>query len=125
MAGTGHQGDPHTWAEQQFATVQVSEVRRAQRVRKIAAAMAANPGQSIPQLWATAYDLKATYTFLRHEEATPDKLQAGHREGAKAALRRPGVYLSVEDTTGMGWRGKNPIAGLGPVGHRHAGHHGL
>jgi len=125
MAGTGHQGDPHTWAEQQFATVQVSEVRRAQRVRKIAAAMAANPGQSIPQLCATAYDLKATYTFLRHEEATPDNLQAGHREGVKAALRRPGVYLLVEDTTDMGWSGKHPIAGLGPVGHGQEGQQGF
>jgi len=125
MEGTVHQGDPQTWAEQQFATVQVSDVRRAKRVKKIAAAMAANPGQSIPQLCATAYDVKATYTFLRHEEATPDNLQAGHREGVKEALQRPGVYLLVEDTTDMGWSGKQPIVGLGPVGNGREGQQGF
>ncbi len=72
MERTVHQSPPQAWAEQQFATVQVSDVRRAKRVRKIAAAMAANPGQSIPQLCATTYDVKATYAFLRHEEAAPD-----------------------------------------------------
>jgi Transposase DNA-binding/Transposase DDE domain len=125
MAGTVHQGNPQAWAEQQFATVQVSDIRRAQRVRKIAAAMAANPGQSIPQLCATAYDVKATYTFLRHEEATPDNLQAGHREEVKEELQRPGVYLLVEDTTDMGWSGKQPIAGLGPVGNGREGQQGF
>ncbi len=125
MAGITHQGHPQTWAEQQFATVQVSDVRRGQRVRKIAAAMAANPGQSIPQLRATAYDVKATYTFLRHEEATLDNLQVGHREEVKRELHRPGVYRLVEDTTDMGWSGKQPIAGLGPVGNGGEGQQGF
>ena len=113
MDETGHQGDPQAWAVQQFATVQVSDVRRAKRVRIIAAAMAATPGQSIPQLCATPYEVKATYTFFRHQEATPGNLQAGHRERVKEELDRSGTYLLVEDTTDMGWSGKQPIAGLG------------
>jgi hypothetical protein len=32
------------------------------------------------QMFARPYDFKAAYTFFRHLEATPDNLQAGHRE---------------------------------------------
>jgi transposase-like protein/transposase Tn5 family protein len=125
MQDTSHQMDPQPWAEQQFAAVQVSDVRRAKRVRKIAAAMATNPGQSIPQQCPTPYDVKATYTFLRHAEATPDNLQAGHREVVKEELQRPGAYLLLEDTTDLGWSGKQPIEGLGPVGNGLEGQQGF
>lgn len=125
MQSTSHQKDPQRWAEQQFATVQVSDGRRAKRVRKIAAVMAANPGQSIPQQCSTPYDVKATYTFFRHAEATPDNLQAGHREVVREELQRPGVYLLVEDTTDMVWSGKQPLEGLGPVGNGLEGQQGF
>ena len=125
MQSTSHQEDPQRWAETQFATVKVSEVRRARRVRKIAVAMASNPGQSIPQLCSTPYEVKATYSFFRHAEARPDNLQAGHREVVKEELQQPGVYLLVEDTTEMVWSGKQPIAGLGPVGNGLEGQQGF
>jgi len=78
--------------------------------------MAQRPGGSLPQLFATPYEVKAAYTLFRRPEATPDALQAGHREAVRSALRQPGVYLLLEDTSEMSWSGQQPRAGLGPVG---------
>jgi hypothetical protein len=78
--------------------------------------MATQPGRSIPQLFATPYEVKAAYNLFRHAEATPDTLQASHREEVKAEMHEPGVYLFIEDTTTLSWSGKQAIPGLGPIG---------
>jgi transposase-like protein len=118
MTGTFHQEEPGAWAVQQFGAATMSDVRRVRRGVRIAEAMATKPGGSLPQLFTTPYDVKAAYTFFRHAEATPDRLQAGHREGVQQALQEPGEYLLVEDTTTMVWSGASPRKGLGPIGDR-------
>jgi hypothetical protein len=117
--------EPRRWAEAHFAEVEVSDVRRASRVVTIAQAMATNPGLSIPQMFAHPYDIKATYNLFKHEDATPDNLQAGHRALVIDQMRRPGLYLLIEDTTEMSWSGKKPIAGLGQIGNGAAGLQGF
>lgn len=91
-------------------------MRRNHRVVTIAQALAANPGKSLPQLFSSWYDLKAAYNLLAHPEATPDELQATHRELVMEELNSPGTYLLTEDTTEMSWAGREPIEGLGPIG---------
>ena len=104
------------WAERQFGDANLSDVRRVDRVVTIATAMALYPGRSIPQLFAYRYDVKAAYTLFAHEEATPDALQAGHRDMLADRLAQPGTYLLIEDTTEVIYGGREPIEGLGPVG---------
>jgi hypothetical protein len=105
------------WAARQFTPVRLGDVRRTRRVVHLAEAMARQPGGSIPQLFATTYEVKAAYTLLRRPEATPDALQAGHREMVQIEMRQPGVYLLLEDTSELSWSGQQPRAGLGPVGN--------
>jgi len=109
--------EPRRWAEAHFAEVEVSDVRRASRVVTVAAAMAHNPGLSIPQMFAHPYDVKAAYNLFTHPDATPDQLQAGHRDLVIDQMHTAGLYLLIEDTTQMSWSGKQPIAGLGPIGN--------
>jgi hypothetical protein len=80
--------EPQRWAEAQFAGAQLTDIRRVARVQKIAEAMAVHPGRSIPQLCRSPYAVKATYNLFKHEEATPENIQAGHR-----ALVTDGVSL--------------------------------
>src|SRR5262245_66538952 len=87
--------------------------------------MAVHPGRSIPQLCRSPYAVKATYNLFKHEEATPENIQAGHRALVRDAMRPPGVYLLVEDTTELSWSGKQAIAGLGPIGNSAAGLQGF
>ena len=120
-----HHQDPKSWAENHFAGAEMSDIRRLDRVMTIAEAMAASPGKSIPEMFASPYDVKATYALFNHQEATPDNLQAGHRDLVKQQLQEPGVYLLIEDTTQMSWSGNQPIPGLGPISNGKAGLQGF
>jgi hypothetical protein len=109
-----HQEEGAVWAERNFGKAKLRDERRVERVIKIAEAMAANPGGSIPQLFSRSYDVKAAYNLFKNNKATPDNLQLGHREIVKEEMETRGVYLLLEDTTEMIW--PQPRAGLGPVG---------
>ena len=124
MQGSVHQ-EPQRWAEAQFAGAKLTDIRRVARVQTIAEAMAVHPGRSIPQLCDTPYAVKATYNLFKHEEATPENLPAGHRASVLAAMRQPGVYLLLEDTTELAWSGKHAMEGLGPIGNSAAGLQGF
>jgi Transposase DNA-binding len=117
--------EPKRWAEKQFAGAKLTDIRRVARVKTIAEAMAVHPGRSIPKLCRDAYAVKATYNLFKHEEATPENIQAGHRAVVLEAMSQPGVYLLLEDTTELSWSGKHPIAGLGPIGNSAAGLQGF
>ena len=117
--------EPQRWAEKQFAGAKLTDIRRVARVKTIAAAMAVHPGQSIPKLCRSPYAVKATYNLFKHAEATPENIQSGHRALVLEAMRQPGVYLLLEDTTELSWSGKQAIAGLGPIGNSAAGLQGF
>src|SRR5499426_2127774 len=85
--------EPQQWAEKQFAGAKLTDIRRVARVKKIAETMAVHPGRSIPKLCDSPYAVKATYNLFKHEEATPDNIQAGHRAVVLQEMRQPGVYL--------------------------------
>lgn len=107
---------PREWAVKHFSGAELSHVKRVDRAITIAEAMAASPGQNLPQLFAHPYDLRAAYTFFHHPEATPDNLQAGHRERVLCAMEQPGRYLLLEDTSEVRCTETGEIIGLGPVG---------
>ena len=120
MQGSVHQ-EPQRWAEAQFAGAKLTDIRRVARVKTIAEAMAIHPGRTIPQLCDSPYAVTAPYNLFQHQEATPDNIQSGHRALVLEAMRQPGVYLLLEDTTELSWSGKQAIAGLGPIGNSAAG----
>jgi len=117
--------EPQKWAQAQFAGAKLRDVRRVARVQQIAEAMAVHPGRSIPKLCGSPYAVKATYNLFKHEEATPENIQAGHRAVVLREMQRPGIYLCLEDTTELSWSGKQAIAGLGPIGNSAAGLQGF
>lgn len=108
--------DPQSWAETHFGELDLGDLRRNQRVISIAQTMALKPGASLPQSFPRWYDLKATYNLFAHPEATPEQLQASHRELVMEALKQPGTFLLPEDTSEIAWDDHLPISGLGPVG---------
>ena len=117
--------EPQRWAEEQFAGAKLTDIRRVARVKQIAEAMAVHPGRSIPKLCHNPYAVKATYHLFKHEEATPENIQAGHLAVVLHEMQRPGVYLCLEDTTELSWSGKQAIAGLGPICNSAAGLQGF
>jgi hypothetical protein len=79
----------------------------------------------MPKLCRKPYAVKATDNLFKHEEATPDNIQAGHRAVVLQEMQQPGVYLCLEDTTELSWSGTQAITGLGPIGHSAAGLQGF
>lgn len=122
---TAHEGDPLSWAERHFGDLDLGDLRRNQRAVTIAAAMASNPSGSIPQMFSNSYEIKASYNFFRHPEATPENLQQAHSEAVIDHLHKPGRYLLLEDTSEMSWSGNEPVEGLGPVGSGKSGEQGF
>lgn len=112
------QVSPAVFARRHFGDIRLCDRRRTQRVVKIAEAMASHPGASIPTMHDDAYAIKAAYTLFDRDEATPDALQAGHRELVGEQLRTPGqVFVLPEDTSELSWSGNLPVEGLGPAGN--------
>ncbi|MGH7888268.1 MAG: IS4 family transposase [Candidatus Binatia bacterium] len=107
---------PREWAVEHFGGAELSNVKRVDRAITIAEAMAASPGASLPRMFAHPYDVKAAYTFFRLPEATPDNLQAGHRERVLCEMEKPGRYLMIDDTSEVLCTETGEIIGLGPVG---------
>ena len=120
-----HHENPRIWAENNFSGSEMSDIRRIDRVITIAEAMASSPGKSIPDMFASTYDIKAAYELFKHPEATPDNLQAGHRDLVRQQIQLQGSYLLIEDTTEMSWSGNKPIVGLGAISNGKAGIQGF
>ena len=118
LAGTlDHYAAPADWARAQFQGAKLRHCTRRQRVMTIAAAMAEQPGRTLPELFTRKYDIDAAYEFFDRPEATPEAIQSGHRALVKAELQQPGRYLLIEDTTYMSFTHRTqPVPGLGPIG---------
>ncbi|MGI4735781.1 MAG: transposase DNA-binding-containing protein [Janthinobacterium lividum] len=101
-----------------FGGVILGDKQRTARVQTLVAGWARQPGVSIPRLSAgAAYTSKAAYHLLGLGEATPDALQASHRQLVAQQLHEAGTYLLLEDTTQLSWpETAERRAGLGPVG---------
>lgn len=97
----------------------MGDPRRQARVQSVAAAFAASPGASIPQMVrGDSYEMDATYELFKRKEAKPDSLQSTHRANMRLRCSLPGEYLLIEDTTDMSFSGGEPVEGLGPIGNR-------
>ena len=118
MSISTHFGEAQQWAHTHFGGVRLGDVRRSRRAVTLAAGWAREPGASIPRLSrGQAYASKAAYQLLGHPQATPDALQAPHRQQVSQQLQAPGTYLLVEDTTELSWpEAAERRPGLGPVG---------
>jgi hypothetical protein len=117
---------PALWASRHFGGARLCDSRRTRRVVSLAQAMATRPGASIPAMMDDAYAVKAAYVLLSRAEATPDRLQAAHRDHVRQRLAEPGqTFLLIEDTSQMSWSGNVPVSGLGPIGQSAAGQQGF
>lgn len=114
------------WARKTFGKINLGDRRRTHRAIRIADAMAKRPGLSIPKLFDSTYEVKATYTFLDRPEVTAERLQKTHRRAVAKQIKTPGqVFLLIEDTSEQSWSGHEPIQGLGPIGEGRKGMQGF
>lgn len=113
------------WAQAHFRSVDLGHRKRNERAVTIAAAMAARPGRSIPQLFDEPYDIKAAYTFFEHPRSSLDALQQPHRDLVRGAQSGYRLLLALEDTTDLIYSNDSSRDGLGSVGSGKGAHQGF
>lgn len=102
------------WAEENFGTCNLGDVRRTRRAVRVAQHMAEYPDGSTPNQMERWSDLKAVYRLLDGEDVTFTALAEPHWQRTRAQAR--GVVLLLGDTTETDFGIWRDVAGLGPTG---------
>ena len=104
------------WAVQAFGTAELGDLRRTDRLVKMATAMAENPAASLPKSMRNWGDTVAAYRFLSNEAITHEQIMAPHwMQTYQEAMRCKRVLL-VADTTDINLSSHETITGAGPIG---------
>jgi Transposase DNA-binding len=108
---------PAQWAQTHFGFADLGDQRRNKRLMKIAQALAANPGGTLPQALPHWDELKAAYRFFGQGGVTFERILTPHWEQTQAACQQPGEYLIIEDTTNLDYTHHHPVTqDLGTIG---------
>jgi hypothetical protein len=112
---------PERWAVETFGTSELGDLRRTDRLVKMATAIADNPSASLPESMRNWSDTLAAYRFLDNEEITHEQIMAPHwMMTRKGAAQRRRVLL-LADTTQINLSSHETTEGLGPIGRGHKG----
>jgi hypothetical protein len=109
--------DVAQWAEAQFGSCELGDVRRTRRAVKAASRFALSPDATTPQQIECWSDLKAAYRLLSQEPVTFRSLAEPHWQRTRTSAK--GVCLLISDTTetNFGMRRHVQSANLGPTGN--------
>lgn len=107
--------DNQQWIRTQFADCQLGNKKRTERLQKVAAAMLAQPEQSLPKQNAQWKDLKAAYRLLDKQRVTFDAVAEVHWRQTRQT--KPGRYLLISDTTEVDHFSHRATTGLGQLGN--------
>ena len=115
--------EPCQWAEATFGTAQLGDPRRTRRAVAIAAALAREPGASLPKQLHDPAALEATYRFLHSGHVSYDDLLRPHLQQTRQEMGKAGRVLLIQDTTEVDYQPHPTTTGLGPIGN--GSHHGF
>ncbi len=86
---------------------------------RVAAAIAAAPGMSIPKQCGQWGPIKAAYRLFSHSGVTPDAIQEPHRQLTRQRCAQHPLVLCVQDTSEMDFTSRKKVKGLGKTGDGH------
>jgi hypothetical protein len=104
------------WAVETFGAAELGDVRRTDRLVKIASALGENPSVSLPTSMANWADTYATYQFLGNPAISHEQIMAPHFAAIYQEAARRNQVLLIGDTTDVNLSTHKATTGLGPVG---------
>jgi hypothetical protein len=107
--------DTTNWAVTEFADADLGDLRRTQRLVRLAHVLAQNPGAALPEACGGSAMLKAAYRFFDNDDIEPPDLVQSHIEATYDRLNRVPLVLAVQDTTEADWTSLRATGGLGPL----------
>lgn len=106
------------WAIEEFAQVELKDVRLNQRCQELAATLGQQPSASINQACEEWPDTKAAYRFFDNSEVTPAEILAPHQQCTVERMRKHELVLAVQDTTFFNYTHHPQTQGLGEIGNK-------
>ncbi len=119
------QGVPIDWAEEEFGSCDLPDVRLQTRLLSLARDFYARPTANVAQACASRAKTKAAYRFLDHEQTTMDTLLQPHYRATEARVHAESIVLAVQDTTSLNYTAHAATEGMGPIGSTANGPQGL
>ena len=118
--------DAQSWAMTQFATADLHDKRRTDRLVHLATQITTHPSGSFPEQTESWNDLRAAYNLFDCEDVTFQAIAGPHWELTKKTTGKR--LLIIEDTTEIDYGPCRQVTGLSPVGsgigqgfHLHSG----
>ncbi|TWT97418.1 IS4 family transposase [Neorhodopirellula pilleata] len=100
----------------EFAGVDLGDLRLNRRLLKIASALAGCPTGSIPAATDGRAEMEAAYRFFDNAKVTPADVLAPHREATLQRIRQCNMVVLAQDTTEMELtRPTQQVEGAGPL----------
>jgi Transposase DNA-binding/Transposase Tn5 dimerisation domain len=109
--------DPVRWAEQQWGTATLGDVRRNGRAVQLGAALASCPQSSLPQQTGSWHELKAAYRLLNEPEVTHAALSEPHWQATRQQAVQADTVLFVQDTSELDFTAHRQTKDLGWIGN--------
>jgi len=108
------------WAENEFATLAVKDLRRVKRWRKMATDFHGLPGASIPQASGSWAASKGCYRLLESGAIDPEIVFQSHCDAAVRRIEASDekVLLVAQDTTTLNFSSRPNTKGLGPISNK-------
>src|SRR6266700_2091061 len=90
---------PEKWAVETFGTADLGDLRRTDRLVKMATAIAENPSASLPESMRDWAETLAAYRFLDNEAVTHEQIMLPHWMTTRQEAMRHSRVLLAADTT--------------------------
>jgi hypothetical protein len=108
------------WAAAELGHAALGDARRTQRLVQVAAAWAAQPTASFPDLAGDAAATKALYRFFDlpqrvFDRDVPEAIRQAHYQATRQRLAGAGTVLAVQDTTSLDFTHHPATEDLGPL----------
>ena len=104
-----------SWAEEEFGTANLGDVRRTKRLIELAHVFGQRPSASLPDAAQDPAMLKAAYRFFDTDAVEPAEILASHTRSTHDRCASVPLILAIEDTTELDWSHHPATSGLGPI----------
>jgi Transposase DNA-binding len=104
------------WAVETFGAAELGDLRRTDRLVKMAAAIAENPSASLPESMRNWAETIAAYRFLDNEAITHEQIMLPHWMKTREEAMQHARVLLPADTTNVNLSSHKSTEGLGPIG---------
>ena len=103
------------WIESEFASIDIGDKRLNDRTQHILNSLNSAPGRTIPQVFLSWKEIKASYRFFDNPSVTYEKLLKPHQKEVIERIKNERIVLFPTDTSILDYSSKKAMKGKGRI----------